>query len=376
MGRTTLRALTMPCLALWLAMLSLSSCSSPPAVVVGSKNFTEQVILGEIIAAQVERRLHIPVDRKLNLGGTLLAHEGLVSGAIDLYPEYSGTALTEIFHQPAQKDAQAAFRAVADNYGKLGIAWLQPLGFNDTFAMVVRTDVARREHLRSLSDAARLPWKIGVGYEFTQRPDGLDGLVQTYGLRLDGSPVVMDLGLLYAALKLDQVGLVAANATDGMLGHTEFTQLGDARHYFPPYVCAIAAREESLKKFPGLKKALDELSGRITDAAMRRLNEQVDVEHRSAAEVAHEFLETWKRASAVSSSIRSSSARDRRARRWQWIWPRQAGRSPSSNAIRSAAPASTPAAFPPRPSSPTRAQRTWCARPATTASTSTPSAST
>jgi len=294
MGRKTLRALTMPFVAALLAMLSLSSCSNKPVIVVGSKNFTEQVILGEIIAAQIERRLGVEVDRKLNLGGTLLAHEALLSGSIDLYPEYSGTALTEILHKPVQKDAHSVFQAVAEGYRALGITWLTPLGFNNTFAMVVRTDVAQREHLKTLSDAAGLPWRIGVGYEFTQRPDGLDGLVQTYGLKIDGQPVVMDLGLLYAALKLDQVALVAANATDGMLGHKEFTQLEDDRHYFPPYECAIAVREESLKKFPGLKKALDELSGRITDAAMRRMNEQVDVEHQSAAQVAREFLETWK----------------------------------------------------------------------------------
>jgi osmoprotectant transport system substrate-binding protein len=294
MGRTTLRALTIAFLATLLVTLSLSSCSSKPRIVVGSKNFTEQVILGEIIAAQIERRLGIEVDRKLNLGGTLLAHEALLSDAIDLYPEYSGTALTEILRRPIQKDASAVFQSVAEGYRALHIAWLAPLGFNDTFAMVVRTDMAQREHLRSLSDAARLPWKIGVGYEFTQRPDGLDGLVQTYALKIDGQPVVMDLGLLYAALKLDQVGLVAANTTDGMLGHTEFTQLEDDRHYFPPYDCAIAVREESLKKFPGLKQALDELSGRITEAAMRRMNERVDIDHESAAKVAHDFLETWK----------------------------------------------------------------------------------
>ena len=280
--------------ALFGLIVILAACSSKPTIVVGSKNFTEQVILGEIVAAQIERRLGISVDRKLNLGGTLLAHEALVGGSIDLYPEYSGTALTEILHKPAEKEASAVFQKVVENYRALNIRWLKPLGFNNTFAMVVRTETAEQEHLRTLSDAIKRPWKLGVGYEFTQRPDGLDGLVQTYGLKIDGQPIAMDLGLLYAALKLKQVDMAAANATDGMLGHREFLVLTDDRHYFPPYECAIAVREETLQRFPGLQRALDELSGRITDEAMRHMNEQVDIEHRSAADVAKAFVETWK----------------------------------------------------------------------------------
>jgi osmoprotectant transport system substrate-binding protein len=275
-------------------VIFLAGCSSRPTIVVGSKNFSEQVILGEIVAGQIERRLGVAVDRKLDLGGTLLAHEALLSGSIDLYPEYTGTALTEILREPAQKDPTAVLHAVQEGYRKLGIQWLAPLGFNNTFAIVVRADQAQREHLKTLSDATRLRWKIGVGYEFTQRPDGLPGLMQTYGLKIDGQPVVMDLGLLYAALKLGQVDMAAANATDGMLGHAQFVVLDDDRHYFPPYECAIAVRQDTLRRFPGLRHALDELSGRITDPVMRRMNEEVDIEHKSAAEVAHEFLETWK----------------------------------------------------------------------------------
>jgi len=262
--------------------------------VVGSKNFTEQVILGELIAQQIERKLHVPVDRKLNLGGTLLAHEALVAGSIDVYPEYTGTALTQILHQPAEKDAKQVFANVQKGYAPLHVQWLPPLGFNDTFAMVMLAKTAQENHITSLSDAAAKPWRLGVGYEFTQRPDGLTGLVQTYGLKIEGEPVVMDLGLLYAALKTDRVDLAAANATDGMLGHSEFVVLNDDKHYFPPYECAIAVRDESLQKFPGLKEALAELSGHIDDAAMRRMNEQVDIDHKSAADVARAFLESQK----------------------------------------------------------------------------------
>ncbi|MEP6484191.1 MAG: glycine betaine ABC transporter substrate-binding protein [Rudaea sp.] len=285
MGRTALFGL----------IVLLAACSpQQPTIVVGSKNFTEQVILGEIVAAQIERRLHVNVDRKLNLGGTLLAHEALIAGSIDLYPEYTGTALTEVLRRPIEKDSHAVFTHVQSGYRTWNVEWMAPLGFNDTFAMVVRADTAQQEQLRTLSDAAKRPWKLGVGYEFTQRPDGLNGLVQTYGLKIDGAPVAMDLGLLYAALKTKAVDMAAANATDGMLGHKEFVVLEDDRHYFPPYECAIAVRSETLKRFPGLREALSELSGRIDDAAMRRMNEQVDIDHKRASDVAREFLETWK----------------------------------------------------------------------------------
>jgi len=274
-----------------IALAALAGCSpSQPTIVVGSKNFTEQVILGEIAAAQIERRLGVHVERKLNLGGTLLAHEALQSGAIDLYPEYTGTALTQILHRPIERDAATVERDVREAYRAWQIEWLPPFGFDDTFAMVVRSDDARKNDLHTLSDAAKQPWKLGVGYEFTQRPDGLAGLMQTYNLHLDGEPVTMDLGLLYAALSTKAIDMAAANATDGMLGHDEFLALLDDRHYFPPYECAIVLREETTRRFPQLEAALRELSGKIPPAAMRRMNEQVDIEHRAAADVAREFV--------------------------------------------------------------------------------------
>jgi len=151
----------------------MTGCASKPRIVVGSKNFTEQVVLGEIVARQIERRLNIDVDRKLDLGGTLLAHQALLGGSIDLYPEYTGTALTAVLKQPAAKDATRVLEKVRDGYRGWGIEWLDPLGFNDSFAMVIRSDIARSANLKSLSDAARqsAAWQLGVGYEFTQRPD-------------------------------------------------------------------------------------------------------------------------------------------------------------------------------------------------------------
>jgi glycine betaine/choline ABC-type transport system substrate-binding protein len=162
--------------------------------------------------------------------------------------------------------------------------------------MVVRADTAREQGLRTLSQAAGRPrpWSLGVGYEFTQRPDGLDGLVQTYGLRLSGAPVAMDLGLLYPALQGKRIEMAAANATDGMLARPEFAVLEDDRRYFPPYECAIVVRQEILERYPRLLAVLAELSGRISDSAMRRMNGAVDVDHRPASDVARDFLNQWK----------------------------------------------------------------------------------
>jgi glycine betaine/choline ABC-type transport system substrate-binding protein len=273
----------------------LTACGSRPGIVVGSKNFTEQVILGELLAQQVERRLNIAVTRKLNLGGTLLAHEALRTGAIDLYPEYTGTALTAILKQPAAKDSAGVLAGVRAGYRQWRLEWLDPLGFNNTFAMVVLTRAAHAGGISTLSAAAQrdAPWRLGVGYEFVQRPDGLAGMLRAYNLRLNGAPVTMDLGLLYPALETGKIEMAAASATDGLLARPEFTVLTDDRRYFPPYDCAVVARADSLARHSGLADALNELSGRISEDAMRRMNAAVDREHRNVAEVAKQFLTSF-----------------------------------------------------------------------------------
>lgn len=270
--------------------LLLAGCGHRTAIVVGSKNFTEQVLLGEILAQQIERKLGVPVERQFDLGGTLLAHEALVRGSIDLYPEYTGTALTAVLKRPAQSDPQVVYDAVRDGYhGQWRLAWLRPFGFNNTFAMIVR----KEENLPTLSAAsAAHPWRLGMGYEFRQRPDGLAGLLQAYPLRLSGEPATMDLGLLYTALDSRQVDMIAANSTDGLIAVRNVTVLDDDRHYFPPYQCAAVVREDTLARFPSLRGALEGLSGRLPDAVMRELNYQVDGLHHPAAEVAQGFLRT------------------------------------------------------------------------------------
>jgi len=258
---------------------------------VGSKNFTEQVVLGEIIAQHLEHRLHQKVERRLNLGGTLLAHQALLAGEIDLYPEYSGTALVAVLKEPIQTDPAAVLRLVRAAYAsRFHMAWLDSLGINNGFAMVVRGD---HKKLQTLSNAARSPkpWALGVGYEFEQRVDGLKALQQTYALR-SSAIKTMDLGLLYRALEDGQVTMIAANATDGLLSKLDVKVLDDDKHAFPPYELCIAAREDRLVVVPGLRAALAELSGKFTDRKMQDLNYQVDGRHRPVADVAAEFLQS------------------------------------------------------------------------------------
>ncbi len=285
------RAQTVACL---IAAAVLGGCGRSDRLVVGSKNFTEQVILGEIIAQHLEQRLGQRVERKLNLGGTLLSHQALANGQIHLYPEYTGTALTAILKLPLESDPAAVLQKVRDQYrSRWRLEWLDPLGFNNTFAMAIHGEEARRSNIETISDAARRPggWTLGMGYEFQQRPDGLDGLVKTYGLALRQAPRSMDLGLLYKAMEQKQVDMIAANATDGMLSVMNLKVLQDDKKYFPPYQAAIVVGAAALEKQQGLRGALLELSGKFTDQTMQKLNYEVDGKHRRVPEVAKEFLQ-------------------------------------------------------------------------------------
>jgi osmoprotectant transport system substrate-binding protein len=270
---------------------SLSSCSRQGAIVVGSKNFTEQVILGEIAAQQLERKLHTRVERKLNLGGTLLAHEALVQGQIDLYPEYTGTASSAILKQKVPDDSAKAYMEVKDEYReRFHLLWLPPLGFNDTFAMVVRKEDGQRLSRPELSAAETRKWRLGVGYEFLTRPDGLRKLNEVYALHWQGTPRSMDLGLLYQALANKKIDMAAANSTDAPLSEPKFMVLADDKKAFPPYNACFVARENLLQQNAAVKWALTMLSGRISEETMRALNRRVDVDHQPVQRVAREFL--------------------------------------------------------------------------------------
>jgi glycine betaine/choline ABC-type transport system substrate-binding protein len=269
----------------------LCSCSRSGAIVVASKNFTEQVVLGEIAAQQLERKLHVKVERKLDLGGTLLTHEAIVRGDIDIYPEYTGTASSVVLKQPVAEDPAQAYIAVKDAYlRRFHLVWLPPLGFNDTFAMVTRTQDAQRLSDRTLSSADSRSWRLGVGYEFLTRPDGFQKLNKTYGLRWDGTPKSMDLGLLYEALRQHKIDMAAANSTDAALTDANFTVLRDDKKAFPPYSACFVVRKGLIDQQPGVEMALSMLSNHIGDDTMRSLNRRVDVEHEPVEKVAKDFL--------------------------------------------------------------------------------------
>jgi osmoprotectant transport system substrate-binding protein len=264
-------------------------------IVVGSKNFTEQDILGEIVAQQIERRTGLRVERRLHLGGTFVCHEALVAGRIDVYVEYTGTALVAILNLPPTANPESALARVHPPYDEqFDAEWLRPLGFNNTFAMIVRGSDARRLGLRTISDAVpHAPtWRAGFGYEFLEREDGFPGLARAYGLRLAGPARVMDLGLTYRALAEGQVDIIAGNSTDGQIEALQLYALEDDRGYFPAYQAVPVLRWPVLRRHPEVGRALEELAGAITDSTMRRMNYLVDVEHRDAAEVAREFLAT------------------------------------------------------------------------------------
>ena len=287
------RTKVIACLIVLSATLLASCAHNQHQLTVGSKNFTEQVILGEIVAQHLENRLHTEVNRHLNLGGTLLVHQAIVNGEIDVYPEYTGTALMAILKIRMTADAQTIRERVHDVYNdSLRLDWLPSLGFNNTFAMVVRKDTADKLKLATLTDAenSKEEWQLGVGYEFQERPDGASAFNTTYHLKTNGSASTMDLGLLYKALQQKQVSMIAANSTDGLLSVEPVKILQDDRHAFPPYEAALVVRQESEKLYPQLKPALEELSGKISDQAMREMNYQVDGKKAPAALVASGFL--------------------------------------------------------------------------------------
>jgi len=288
--RTSALLLLLPLLPL-LPLLA-SACSRPDAIVVGSKNFTESMLLGEIVAQQLVR-YDLPVERKLYLGGTFVCHEAIKAGQIDVYVEYTGTAHSAILALPATTDAALVRRAVDSTYAaRWDLTWTEPLGFNNTFAMLIRGRDAQRLGVRTLSQAVRhaRSWRPAFGYEFMEREDGYPGLLEAYGLTFAARPAVMDLGLTYRALAEGRADIIAGNSTDGQVAALDLFHLEDDRHYFPPYEAAPVIRAEVLKRYPGVTAALDELAGRLSDAEMRRLNADADVRHRGITTIAREWL--------------------------------------------------------------------------------------
>jgi osmoprotectant transport system substrate-binding protein len=277
-------------------MSCLTACAPPRfgRITIGAKNFTEQVVLGELVAQQIEAASGKPVDRRFYLAGSYLCQQALVSGRIDGYVEYSGTALTAILKQPLPptQDESAVFATIARLYEQRYNVRVEPgLGFEDTFAMVVRGDDARRLGLKTISDATAHAgqMRLGVGYEFQSRPDGLVGLEKAYGLRFAGQPRVMDLGLLYRALSAGQVDIVAGNSTDGAIRSLGFAVLEDDRHYFPPYEAVPLFRDDSLAAHPEIQTALNRLAGKVSASEMQAMNDAVDRQHVDVGLVVRRF---------------------------------------------------------------------------------------
>jgi osmoprotectant transport system substrate-binding protein len=274
-------------------LLDLTACDPPHGsrIVIGAKNFTEQVILGELLAQEIESTGE-KVDRRFYLAGSYIAHQALVAGRIDAYVEYTGTALTSVLKQPLDHDPARVLETVRRIYSERYAVRVQPsLGFENTFAMVLRGADADRLHVRKLSELASAApsLRLGVGYEFEERPDGLHGMDNAYGLQFAGTPRIMDLGLLYRALGSNQVDVISGNSTDGQITAMNLRVLADDKHYFPPYQAVPLVREDALREHPKMQVALDRLTGRVTEREMQSMNHAVEGEHRDPAEVVREF---------------------------------------------------------------------------------------
>ena len=281
--------------SLLLCSFLLAACGVRPSnmIVVGSKNFPEQALLGEILAQHLETKTHLRIERRFYLAGSYICQQALLSGRIDTYVEYTGTALTAILHDPIESDPAAVLGRVRQGYKeRFNMEVMPSLGFNNTFAIIIRGDDARRLNLKTLSEASRYAsqWRPGFGFEFMERPDGYEGLAHVYGLKFAAAPRILDLGLLYRALLDRQVDLVAGNSTDGLLAARDLTVLEDDRHYFPPYEAVPIVREDTLARHPEVRPVIEELAGKISDKEMQKMNYEVVGQNRDVSDVAREFL--------------------------------------------------------------------------------------
>lgn len=269
-------------------------------VVIGAKGFTEQQILGELLAQEIEARTPLQVRREFSLGSTALVHEAVRQGRIDGYVEYTGTAWTAILNQPPLPSDQRA--AVEERARQLyaerhGLRMFPSLGFENTFAILIRRADGQRLGLRTLSQAvaAARGWRAAFGYEFLNRPDGYPGLAQRYGLRFAQPPTAMDLGLTYRALADGQADLIAGDSTNGLIAALKLQVLEDDRRYFPPYDAVPVFNDASLRRHPQLAPVVERLAGRLSAATMRELNAAVDLERRTPEEVVRRWREGWSR---------------------------------------------------------------------------------
>jgi len=275
-------------------VLLLTSCQphSSSDIIVGSKDFTEQDILGELLAQHIEATTKLKVERRPRLGGSFVCHNAITTGKIDAYIEYTGTAFTGIFNQKPINDPKVVWEKLRADYAQeFRLEVMPSLGFEDTFAMIIRSEDAKHYQVKTLSEAAQYTpqWRGGFGYEFLEREDGFPGLAKTYGLHFIKAPQIMDLGLIYRALIQKLVDMIAGNSTDGQIARLGLVVLEDDKHYFPPYEAVPIVRQETLKKYPQLRTAIAQLSGKISAAEMRQLNYLAEGELRDVTEIVREF---------------------------------------------------------------------------------------
>jgi len=286
--------MTRCCLAILFFWFVTSVCVAQPETVrIGSKNFTEQEILGELVAQLIERHTDLKMERRFGLGGTDICHAALVSGELDLYVEYTGTALLNILTHEVINNPDEAFRTVTKAYrDRYDLEWLPPIGFNNTYAITVRGAVADVLGLATISDLRRQAGQLSGGFtsEFMERPDGYPGLRKIYGFKL-GSTVDLDPGLMYQAVAQGQVDVICAFATDGRIAEYDLRVLNDDRHFFPPYDAAPVVRGELLRNHPEIRDVLATLAGTISDDDMRQMNHFVDVLKQEPADVVRRWLD-------------------------------------------------------------------------------------
>lgn len=273
---------------------NLNSSSNDANIIVASKGFTEQDVLAELLAQQIEATTNLKVSRR-TLGGSFVCHNAITAGQIDAYIEYTGTALTAILKEKPINGSKEVYEKIKQTYARqFNLEVMPNLGFENTFAMIIRGEDAKRNNIQTLSQASQYTpqWRAGFGYEFVEREDGFPGLAKTYNLRFAKPPQIMDLGLIYRALIQKQVDVVAGNSTDGQIARLGLVVLKDDKQYFPPYETVPIVRQETLKKYPELRKAIASLAGKISADEMQQLNYLVEGELRDIKDVVREFLKS------------------------------------------------------------------------------------
>ena len=290
-------ALAIPLLLFGLGIIAAFQSRSPAAgahnvIRIGSKNFTEQLLLGELMAQLIEEQTDLTVDRRLNLGGTMICHEALVAGEIDLYAEYTGTGLVTVLKRPSDSDPDKVLRVVRQEYEKqFQLTWLDGFGFNNTYALTVRQSDARRNGWETVSDLATSADSLRAGFtaEFAERPDGYPGVRQAY--RLDFADVYdLEPSLMYEAVAGSEVDVICAFSTAGRIRAYDLQPLVDDRRFFPPYDAAPVIRADVLAKNPKLRDVFSRLAGTLTEETMQRLNHEVDGQGRPVEAVVRDFL--------------------------------------------------------------------------------------